>query len=1151
MKISVFLWILAVCNAFAIDSYSQSTELSLNLKSATIEQVLLEIEKNSEFYFLYNNKLIDVTRKVNANFKNEKIIDILDELFAEQDIEYIIKDKQIILSPNNYDLLYKNSSQQAAKVTGTVTGSDGSSLPGVNVVEKGTTNGTITDLDGKFTITVVSKDAVLLFSFIGYLTQEVTVGEQTTINVTMAEDLVGLEEVVVVGYGTVKKSDITGALTSVSSEQIAEMPVTNINQAIQGRAAGVDVVNTSYGLNSRPEIRIRGNRSIKASNDPLYVVDGVPISGSIQDFNPGDIESIEILKDASATAIYGSRAANGVILITTKRGKSGKFSVNVESSVTLNNPLRYFDKMTGDDWLEMARNNQRPRRYASPFPNPEEDYEIVGGWETAWQNVQKGYEWLAEPGANPNLWQYKKRAVTEDEKARWGQVIDVVPDSVPIYNPENVGSYDWYSEGLNKNALLQQYNISFSGGSEGITAYFSLGYINQEGLGVGENFQRISPRLNLDLQPAKWIKVGVSASFNSELTDPGEGLLSGVVYQIPITTPYDTAGVFQMLPTGNQNLKNPIRDEELNVQEDRVYRYMGSYYAEISFTNAFKYRVNVGQDFRHYSEGDYRDEMSSAIFPSTSWARWIQGQSYYYSVENLLYYNKEIGIHNIGLTFLQSFEVNKSDRMEAEAENLPYPSALWYWLRSVPTPGEDITYGAPSDPFRKTQLASFMGRVNYGLMDKYLLTASIRRDATSVFYVDNNYDYFPSFALAWKIHNESFMQNLDFLSQLKLRFGLGTVGQSATAPYETNGTVKETQYVFYDPSANDDVSAKGLAPDKLQTRIVGWEKTATINLGLDFGLFQNKIAGTVELYRANTHDLLLDKRIPAVNGTTSIRSNIGKTKNEGVEVTLNTFNMDRGNFRWETDFTFMANREEIVELADGVLEDIVNNWYVGEPIGSWRTYEFDGIWQIKDSALMNLYNTNGSNGFEVGRIRPKDVDGNDTINADDLTLTGNNVPKFSCGLTNYFSYKGFELSFFIFARVGHSIYSRDGHYFPMSVTGATPFKVNYYKPLATEEENADADHPAPTNGRDPYETAMYVREASFLKVRNITLSYNVPQRLLSRANIESLKFSVQLINPLLLTKYPYLDPEAQNSTIIRTPAGISSKGVTFGIKLAL
>jgi len=1037
------------------------------------------------------------------------------------------------IAMNNFEAM------QGVTISGKISDSDGNPLPGVNIIEKGTNNGTVTDLDGNFTLTVSSKESVITFSYIGYITEEIRVGDQTNISLTMVEDLIGLSEVVVIGYGSVKKSDVTGSLSSVTDEQIKEMPVTNVNQAIQGRAAGVDVVNSGYGLNTKPEVRIRGNRSIYAKNDPLYVIDGIPVAANINDINAGDIESIEILKDASATAIYGSRGANGVILITTKRGKSGQFNVNLESSFTFKNSLRFFDQLTGHEWMEIARNNKRGSGdYTTPYPNPIDDMAIVENMHyNVWESVEMGYTWN-EDGT------VAMRPATAEEQAKWG-----VPE-VPDYHPDNVRTYDWFSQGRNVNALTQTHQFSVSGGSDRLAAYFSLGYIDENGQGIGERFQRISPRLNLDFQALDWLKVGMSTTFSSELTDPGEGLLWGVTSQIPLSLPYDSTGEFLINPTSDVQVKNPIRDEQLNTHENRVARYLGAYYAEISFTKHLRYKLNVSQDLRHWRNGRYRHELSSVVYPSLNNATYTQGQESHYSVDNLLFYDREFGIHSIGVTLLQSAETRRMERTSMSAENLPYDTQLWYQLSSTLDPAtisinsefkdDDDEYGLL---YSRWQLASFMGRINYGLMDRYLLTASLRYDGSSLFYVDNRWDYFPSFALAWKAHNESFLEEVDFLSQLKLRFGYGTVGQAGNRPYETAGQIAESYYVFGDDPA------KGYAPSLIQTKGVGWEKTTTSNIGIDFGFFRNRLSGTIELYRANTHDLLLDKTIPAVTGYTKVRANVGKTRNEGIEITLNTFNIDRSDFRWETDFTFTSNREEILELAEGSEDDIASGWFIGYPIKSYYDYEFDGIWQESDSALIDFYNSTGNNGFEPGKIRVKDVDGNDTINTNDRTVVGHNVPKFSGGLTNRFYYKGFELSFFIFFRVGHGIYSRDGHYFPMTARYATPFNVNYYLPMGTAEENADADHPAPANTRDRYESAMWFREASFLKVRNITLSYDVPKSIISKVNIKSLRLSVQAFNPLLITDYPYLDPEAQDKDEKKTPGGTSDKGWTFSIKL--
>jgi TonB-linked SusC/RagA family outer membrane protein len=1022
-------------------------------------------------------------------------------------------------------------------VTGTVLDENSQALPGVNVIVKGTTTGAITDAEGNFTIEAPDDpETVIAFSFVGYSLQEITLGTQTTLNIAMEPDFVGLDEVVVVGYGTVKKSDITGSLSSVTDEMIKEMPVTNINQAIQGRAAGVDVVNASYGLNTHPEIRIRGNRSIKADNDPLYVIDGVPIVGSIHEISAGDIESIEILKDASATAIYGSRGANGVVLVTTKRGQSGQYAVNFESSASFTNALRFFDQLTGDEWMEIARDNRRTaRRYYTPYPNPDDDYAIVRNMHyNVWESVEMGYQWN-EDGT------VAMRPVTDDERERWSQVMDVVPDEVPLYNPEDVRTYDWFSEGRNDNALTQNHLFSVSGGTDRLSTYLSLGYIDEHGQGVGERYQRISPRLNVDFQVTDWLKIGMSSTFNSELADYGEGLLWGVTSMLPVSLPYDSTGTFLINPTNDVVVVNPLRDEELNTREDRVNRYLGAYFAEISFTQHLRYKLNVSQDFRHWRRGRYQHALSSDRYPSVNWTQYNQSQQTYYSIENLLFYNRQFGKHSLGVTLLQSVEANRFERTDMEGQNYPYDSQLWYNMNSTLDPST-LTLGSE---YRRSQLASFMGRVNYSFMDRYLLTASLRYDGSSKFYVDNQWDYFPSFSLAWKVNEESFLSGVSALSQLKLRFGYGTVGQSGTDPYETAGRIQESLYVFGDDPA------KGYSPELIQTKDVGWEKTSTMNVGIDFGLYRNRVSGTLELYRANTHDLLLDKSIPAITGYESVRANVGKTRNEGIEFTLNTFNVDRGGFRWETDFTFTTNREQILELAEGAEDDILNEWFIGYPIRSYYTYQYEGIWQEKDSTLIDHYNATGNNGFAPGKIRVADTNGDDTINTNDRIVVGHNVPKFSGGLTNRLYYKGFELSFFFFFRVGHGIYSRDAHYMTHTARYATPFKVNYYRPMGTEEENADAEHPAPANTRDRYESALWYREASFLKLRHVTLSYDVPKSVLARAKIKSLRLSIQAFNPLLITDYPFLDPEAQNDDVNRTPGGSSGKGWTFSVKLGI
>jgi TonB-linked SusC/RagA family outer membrane protein len=950
-----------------------------------------------------------------------------------------------------------NAAFSQATVRGNVADNEGDALPGATVMIKGTNIGTTTDFDGNYTINIESQDAVLVFSFIGLITQEIEVGNRTQINISLKADVRGLEEVVVVGYGTVKKSDITGALSSVSSEDLNEMPVYNVNQALQGRAAGVDIVNTGFGANSSPMVRVRGNRSIKANNDPMYIIDGIPVEAGINEINPMDVESIEVLKDASSTAIYGSRAANGVIIITTKRGKTGQVSVNYEGSIGFETPLVKFPLTTGHEWTEVYRDLMRGAgRYAPSYSDPVLDKKILSRNDpVCWESVKMGYEW--EDYENEIV---KMRPTTTEEQELWGV------DQVPVYDPSKVRTYDWESEGL-QTGITHNHQFSVSGGTETLRAMFSVGYIDRTGIEIGQSYQRVSPRLNLDFQPLPWLKIGMSSSFSSSKNDPGHGLYGGVASQIPLTMPYDSEGNFIMLPF-NSAIENPLRDNILNTAEEITTRFLGSYYAEISFLRDFKYRINIGQDSKHRGYGQFEDANSTQRYGNPNWARYRTWQDLNWTVENLLFFDKEIGVHKIGVTLLQSAGAKKYEYTRMEGQDYPYTSQLWHKMQSL----NDPTLLDLESDYRREQIASFMGRVNYNLLDKYLLTATLRYDGTSKFYDDpnelleNNWDYFPSVAAAWKASDEAFLQDVSAISQLKLRLGYGTTGQSGTNPYETDGTIKESFYVF------GEEPAKGYTPDKIATRDVGWEKTTSTNLGVDFGFFENRVSGSIELYNNNTHDLLLDKAIPSVTGYSIVRANIGEVNNKGIELTLNTININNAGFVWESNLTFSKNEEKIVELYGNGLDDLVNNWFIGHPINSYYSYKFDRIWQLKDAEEMLAVNEASGKNFKAGQIKVVDVNNDGVIDENDRTVVGHNVPKFTGGFTNRLSYKGFTLSAFLYFRVGQGIYNRDTHSPVQDGLNNVRFNVHYYSLAATEEENATATHPMPSLSRDPYYEAI-------------------------------------------------------------------------------
>ena len=1115
--IFVFLTVLRI----SATVHSQNTVISLTMNTGSFGEIINAIEEQSEFKIFYKNEQINLDRKVSLESKKASVSKILADALYGTEIGYTMMDKVIVLAP-----LSNNRIKQQQTIKGKVTASDGSSLPGVNVVEKGTQNGTVTDLNGNYSITLINPESVLVFSYVGYLSEEIEIAGQEVVDMMMIEDIQRLDEVVVIGYGTVKKSDVTGSLSSVTAEQLMALPVQNVNQALQGRAAGVDVYNTGFTPGSAPKIRIRGNRSIRAGNDPLYILDGIPVEGGIDEVNPMDIESVEILKDASASAIYGSRAANGVILITTKRGINRKASVNYEGSLSLENPLVTIDLMDGGQWAEMRRTVMRGEElYPYPYADPVED-EVWFGDEMT-----------------PDVWESVKMGYTYDES---GNVVIDPATGHPMYDPSKVRSYDWESDAL-RTAKTQIHQLSVSGGTEDLGVLLSMGYTNQQGIELGQDYQRYSPRLNIDYQALDWFKVGMSSSYSFALRDPGVGIYGGATAQIPLSLPYDTAGNFILLPAGDDLIKNPLRDNDYVTIEERTNRYLGSYYAEIKLWKGLKYRINAGIDYKHYRRGDFNEPESSKLIDVNT-AQYRQNQRYGWTLENLLFYNGKFGVHDIGVTLLQSAGATRYEETDMQAMDFAYVSQKWYNMELSLTPANSKLY---SDYWRR-QIQSYMGRINYGLMDKYLVTATLRYDGASVFYKGHRWDYFPSFALAWKVKNESFLKNIDIISQLKLRAGYGTTGQSGVDPYETDGTLIETLYVF------GETPAKGYAPDRLATREVGWEKTTQINIGVDFGILNNRITGTIDLYSANTHDLLLDKAIAAVTGYSITRANIGKVNNKGIEISLNTVNINSsGGFTWETDLTFTASKEEIVEIYGTNTDDITNNLFIGYPIGSYYDFKYEGILQDtpEDSAWIEKFNGNGGS-FEVGEIKVADSDGNDTINNFDKIVVGSNVPKFTGGITNRIAYKGFELSAFVYFRIGQGIYNRarvpqlDGRYMA--------WDVYYYNPL--DPNRANATHQQPRDGQIDYQGALWYKEASFAKVRNISLSYTIPKKIVSRAKINSLQVYVMATNPFLFTNYDFMDPEAQGAyrttgvnqntlNPIVNIAGISTKGLVFGVKV--
>ena len=857
---------------------------------------------------------------------------------------------------------------QSKTVSGTVLDKTGESVIGASVVVKGTTNGTITDFDGKFTLQNVPDNGTIQVSFVGYKTVDIQVKGQSTVKVILEEDTETLDEVVVVGYGVVKKSDVTGALTKVSEKQIKERPVQNALQAMQGKAPGVDIT-----TNSRPgelgDVRIRGNRSITADNDPLYVIDGIPmVAGSIADINPNDVESMEILKDASATAIYGSRGANGVVLITTKKGKVGKVSINYDGTVTFSKIHSMTDWMdSGEliDWKRQAYINTGA--YSGTYgnaPDPNIDGDLLfsdnGGGVSNYpylnQYFQKAWEYNADGS-------YKMRPATDYEKEVLGYA-----DQVPVYNSANIPTTPW-TDYVTRTAITHNHQISLSAGSEKSNLYISLAYLDQESPMKDQDFKRYTANINGEIQATNFLKVGMGMNASHSIKNYGiinntsnstyKDSYGYAVAKMPFAPAYDEEGK-PLNVDGGPSQYNPMLDVYQATNETRYYSVMFNSYGEIDFgkiwspVEGLKWRTNLGTQYRNSRYGSYYGNdfsnplKHSAYAANTAFNQ--QGQNLSWTLENLIYYNKIFkNIHSVGLTLMQSAEYSRAEGLEVRAYNCTFPTALWYSVGN-----SDLTMDSPGSSFSEQKRASYMARMNYGLMDKYLLTVTGRWDGASMLAVGNKWDFFPSAALAWKMNEENFMKDVKWINQLKVRVGYGVTGNASIKPYQTSGTMTASGAGKFFGVGNITQVTIGAKASVLPNLDLGWEKTASTNIGVDFGFLNNRISGSVEYYVAKTSDLLLAKSLPLMTGYTSITTNIGKTQNKGLEITLSTTNIQTKDFTWKTDFTFSTNKEEIVELAGGKVDDTANKWFIGKPKDEIWTLKYDRLWQNTPEDLRTL-----------------------------------------------------------------------------------------------------------------------------------------------------------------------------------------------------
>ncbi|TDH23538.1 TonB-dependent receptor [Segetibacter sp. 3557_3] len=1067
-------------------------------------------------------------------------------------------------------------SQTGFRVTGKVSNEQGEGLSGVTVQVKNTTAAASTGNDGSFTINAPSGNATLVFSYVGFASQEIALRNRAQVNVTMAAAAAALENVVVVGYGTQKRSDVTGALTSISAETLRERPVTNVLQALQGKAAGMNV-----GSNLRPgelpSVRIRGNRSINASNDPLYVVDGIPIvsalgvtSFSINDINPNDVASVEVLKDASATAIYGSRGANGVILITTKKGSKGRISINYNSTVSLDSYKTLLDWQNAGEYIDELRQalingrSYQPTNPANLFTAPQQWYpdwvldstkfgtaNITNNINPLLDAVRKGYE------RNPDGTIRTRPTTPEEQALGW-------PAQVPVYNSQNIPTYDW-RDAVVRQGITQNHQLSISTGNEASRLYLSLGYNNQLGVQRDQDFERFNLNINGDITANKWLTLGTSiigslSNQNYGVNPPNtantgaKDLFSRAAEQYPWAQPTDANGVFIINPGGNLNQWNPLIDIEQAKNERRSSSIMANVFTEVKLTSWLKYRVNFGAQLRNFRNGAWTGpNATNHLTNRPNTAGYTHDENFSWVAENLLYFNKDFGkAHSLGATLLQSAQKSRRESINANVSGTTIPISLWYDLGSN-TEGRPQGYGTG---FTENTLSSFMGRVNYTLLNKYLLTASGRYDGSSVLSTGNKWSFFPSFALAWKMHEEDFLQNANWINEIKPRFGYGVTGNSSVNPYTTSGPLSRNPYIF------GTLPGIGYLPQLVQNPDLGWEKTAQWNLGVDFSILKRRISGALEYYQATTTDLLFQRTLPGVSGYVQKFVNIGQTRNKGVEVTLTTRNIDNRDFSWTTDLNFAANTEEIVELTNGKQDILSERLFIGQPTRVFYHYANAGIWQNTKEDLDEMAKFNaapGNHRFYPGTIKIVDQNGDYRINAEDYVIRGSNRPRWTGGITNTFRYKDLQLSSFVYARIGQTYF------------GGYPGLFSRNEADRWSWNNPGGSWPMVIAGPsvvDNFSPAMQFNSGSFVVVRNISLSYDFPDKLINRATIKNLQLNVQVLNPFIFggaavkaginpddeTNWDAVSQANSNNT---SPLGgannntILPQSIVFGVRLGL
>ena len=985
------------------------------------------------------------------------------------------------------------SVMQGKTIKGQILDETGESMIGVSVLVKGTTIGTVTDFDGNYTLEVPSGKNILEISYIGYKTKEITIGNNSLINIKMEPDTQALDEVVVIGYGTVKKRDLTGAVASMKNEDVTVAPTSNVMEALQGKIAGMDIVKSSGQVGEDVSILLRGSRSIYGSNEPLFIIDGIP--GSYSQVNPSDIESVDVLKDASSTAIYGSAGANGVVIITTKRGKEGKATVNFDAYYGFSGSPNYKHGMVGDEWVNYQR----------------------------------------------EAYKYKNGDYPSDMSALFGN-----QDYTDAYN---AGKWiDWIDEASGNTATTQKYSLSVSGGSEKTKIFASTSYNREEGLLSNDNLNKYSLRLNIDQEIFSWAKMGFTSNLTYQDRNQGvKNTFTKGLSSFPLGDAYDQNGkINHEYITGQYSpLGDFIEDQYVNNTRSTYLNVSG--YLELSPIKDFTFTSRINGTLSDSRQGQYWGDQCNANRPSyagSPHAAITNKNAWNYTWENILSYNTTIAKdHNIGGSVITSWNKNQNDSSLAAASGQMVDR--WSFWRLASGASQHV-----ESDFAQTQKMSFAVRFNYSYKGKYLFTFSNRWDGVSQFSAGHKWDSFPAGAIAWRISDEPFMNVAkNWLNNLKLRVGYGITGNSGGV--DAYGTTTQAYvYTGNGLTLNGQNSSFTQYTGTYGSKDLGWEKSYNWNVGLDYGILNNRVDGSIEWFKTTTKGLLFKRTLPITSGLTgwgsplSIWQNIAETSNQGVEVTINSHNIKTKDFSWNTTLSVTWSKEKIEKLPDGDL--ISENLFVGHSIKSIYGYKYTGIWGTNTPQdILDAYGVKP--GFIQIETLEKDGDGGvHKYSTNDRQVLGHTNPDWIVGLNNTFTYKNFDLSVFAMARYGQTINSDLLGYYTaeQSVTTNQLAGADYWT-----ENNQGAYYPAPGTGSEQSTviSALRVRDGSFIKVKNITLGYTFPVNISRKALMEKCRIYATAYNPFIYVKDKQLkgtDPETNGSDAFPT-----FRQFVFGVNL--